>query len=222
MYILFFILSLIFMLILHLFASKKEYIITSHKEIEDYIKEMCETNKIHPPIINIGNNFSFSPIENNIKVKSKISSNLEYFIASLHEVGHYLAYNNKLFLSKVTKITLPVLVINRIIIMPSYIIILFLMVFNKFEPSIGLANILFKKVFILIFILASIIRLTIGMFNEVQANKYVIKFLVGNYTDINILDVKLLMSLALISQLLISISWMFFIMYIYKVIFGIG
>ncbi len=222
MYMLFFILSLIFMLVLQFQRSKKKFTINSHKEIEGYINEMCEINTIPPPKIDIENNFSFSPIGNIIKVKSKISNNLEYFIAALHEAGHYIEYNNKSFLNKVTKITLPVLVINRVIVMPAYIIVVFLIILNNFDITTGLANILFKKVFLLIFILASVIRLTIGIHNEMQANKYVLKFLEGNYTDINILDVKVLMALAMVSQVLMSIAWIFMIIYIYKSIFAIG
>lgn len=222
MYILFFALTVITMLILQLYGSKKKYIINNYEVVINYIKEMCYEYKIDVPKIEKGNNFSFNPIKNIVYIKKEVSNNLEYFTAALHEAGHYIVYNNNsYFLNKITKATLPILMANRIVVIPAYVTAMLLTALEIFDPTTRVSIILFKKIFMCVFIIASIIRLTVGIYNEVKADYYVLKFLGKRHNEVNIINVKTLMSLALVSQLLNSLAWIFMIIYIYKVLFGV-
>ena len=105
------------------------------------------------------------------------------------------------------------------VILPAYIIVLVASAFNFVEVNSSMYIVLFKYVFFAFFILASVIRLTIGIYNEIIADHYVLGFLKKPSILVDIKNVKLLMTLAIISQVLLALTWISAIMLIYELLF---
>lgn len=90
-------------------------------------------------------------------------------ITLYHEVGHHLMFKPCL------KIALRIIAVNRIIVIPIYILSL---IFQKQINSILLPVILFVYI-----ITASLIRLTAGMIFEYQASKKSLEYINSYYND---------------------------------------
>lgn len=219
MYILLFGLTIVTLAIIHLYGKNGKININGNTEVQNLIKEMCNEYCIETPIIEGGDNFSYNPIKNAIAIKKEFRNSLEHIVASLHEVGHYIFYNNGTILAQLTSKTLPIIIFNRVVILPAYIIVLVASAFNFVEVNSSMYIVLFKYVFFAFFILASVIRLTIGIYNEIIADHYVLGFLKKASILVEIKSVKLLMTLAIISQVLLALTWISAIMLIYELLF---
>lgn len=149
MYILLFGLTIVTLAIIHLYGKNGKININGNTEVQNLIKEMCKEYCIETPIIEGGDNFSYNPIKNAIAIKKEFRNSLEHIVASLHEVGHYIFYNNGTILAQLTSKTLPIIIFNRVVILPAYIIVLVASAFNFVEVNSSMYIVLFKYVFLL-------------------------------------------------------------------------
>lgn len=124
--------------------------------------------------------FQYRPRDNSIGVRSFESTKYSDIIPALHEVGHYIEINKSERRFKILKFCQYVVAINRLIVIPIYVIVGLLELIYKgnnfFLKSECINGIIFYY-----FIFASLLKLFIGLTNEVLASRCAFAFIKKNY-----------------------------------------
>ena len=142
-----------------------------------YKKDKANVNNIN---IEIRKDFQYRPRDNSIGVKSYTSKKCSDVIPSLHEVGHYISLNKNTENLIVFKKSQYLIAINRLIIIPVYIISLLIVSLSNYE-IVFLDNILIKNIMLSYFIFASLLKLFIGLPNEIFASLNALRFVKKRY-----------------------------------------
>lgn len=146
------------------------------------MKELLHEYKIDSDkvIIDTRKDFQYRPRDNSIGVRSFKSTKYSDIIQALHEVGHYIEINKSERRFKIFKFCQYVVAINRLIVIPIYVIVGFLELIyegnNFFLKSECINGIIFYY-----FIFASLLKLFIGLTNEVLASRCAFAFIKKNY-----------------------------------------
>lgn len=120
----------------------------------------------------------YHPQRNSIGIRSFDLSTVYDNVASLHEGGHYLSINQSPERHIVFLISQYVVGINRLIIIPIFLIAAYMTIFEK---SSFLLNETFLTIALIIFIIASIFRVCVGLPEEYYASKYAMDFIKNNF-----------------------------------------
>jgi hypothetical protein len=135
-------------------------------------------NKIQ---INIKKVFQYDVRDNSIGIKDLNSNKCSDIIPSLHEAGHYIINNKSKLAFEIFKISQYIIACNRLIILPIYSIsILILSLFNY--ETIFITNIILKNTIFSYFCIASILRLFIGLTNEIFASWNALVFIKAEFS----------------------------------------
>jgi len=186
--------------------NKKADKLVVETECFHVMKELLQKNKVDfvsdKVKIDIRKEFQYRPRDNSIGVRSLKSQKCSNIIPALHEVGHYIEINKSGKSSKMFKFSQYAIAINRLVIIPIYLIVALLEVLyagnNFFLKSQCINGIIFCY-----FIFASIIRLSIGLSNEVLASRYAYTFIKEKYNKEIINLSRKMYFTSFLSQLLI-------------------
>lgn len=152
----------------------------SNKNCLEYINQMLahygyDYSKVS---INTKKLYQYNVRENSIGIINLESNKLSDIIASLHEVGHYVVINKTTQNYKLFKCSQYIIAINRIFIMPIILILMCIKII--FNNRIILIPDNLKYIFIIIFIIATLLRIFVGISNEIMASKKASEFIKFN------------------------------------------
>lgn len=115
---------------------------------------------------------SYHPLQNMIRIRGfDLKTGFDHTL-SLHEGGHYLSLTQNIQKRKRFMFTLSMVAINRIIIIPIFIIAVF--VFDDNQSHL-LIDPLLLTILLTFFVIASALRLSIGMSEEYNASRIALK-----------------------------------------------
>ncbi|MGO1820387.1 MAG: hypothetical protein ACTH0S_11975 [Senegalia sp. (in: firmicutes)] len=162
-------------------------------------------------------NYYYHLIKNCIGIKNFDSKAVSEVIPSLHECGDYLSINKSISKCKIFFISQVIVSLNRLIIIPLFLL------FALDIIKINLLSMeLFLTILLVIFFLASFLRLFVGIYEEYSASKLAINYIDNNF-DKNIKDysIKLLL-MSFLSQSFLSLTIIISIPIIYLLLLSIS
>lgn len=168
----------IFLVLYRLILLEDKYKINSNESnlsCYKYVNDMLEyygydCNNV---TVNTKKIYQYNVRENSIGIINFMSCKLSDIIASLHEVGHYIINNKTEKSYKLFKYSQYIIAINRLIIIP----ILFVGICVKVIFNYNSISINFQYILIPAFTVATLLRLFIGLTNEVLASKKAVNFI---------------------------------------------
>lgn len=200
----------------HTYVGKKRILLTTANES---LHQMLIKNKNDVCLGNtkilVSNIYSYHPLKGTIHIRGFNFKTVFDHILALHEGGHCLSINQSKQYRERFLLSLIVITLNRILVIPMFIFIC-LLFFNQEEHN--LINPLFLTFLFSFFVVASILRLSIGMIEEYQASKLALEYINLHYENIVIVFAKKLLKASFYQQLTQSIIIFLSVSLIYSII----
>lgn len=175
-----FILLVIVDIFVKIFTSKTKKIKLKNKAYHallNMLDKLSIYSEQEKPNIMESKRHSYDPLQNVITIKGFEKRTIFDYIASLHEGGHYFSINKNEQRRKIFVITTIIIAINRLLVIPFLIIATMVYGVGKADDFVYFYALTVTFVF---FIIASFLRITIGISEEYHASKLAYKYIQGH------------------------------------------
>ncbi|MFX0549356.1 hypothetical protein ACOAKC_08465 [Hathewaya histolytica] len=190
---------------------------TAYHELFSFFSQYNKSHNKNSILIEERKIFQYRMRDNSIGIKALESKAASDIIPSLHEAGHYISINRSERYKRLYKISVNLVALNRLVVIPLIAMLLIVKVTNIGEGNLIEIENYYLPTLLIIFIIISLFKLTIGMKEEYSASQKAYRYITmkGNET-LNLLA-KNIYRFSFLQQLFMSLTgimgiflfWMF-------------